>query len=189
MLEKNNKDALESSSCNGGLFQRHDCIPWTQRSIWRIVPGMWRISGPQCIYLNKFLLEPGSLKFLFYYFQQGNMLEKAEVMGKLTALSKKELLKMMADLNIKPEECKLDTTTHGYTLYKLDDIKKHKDGNKDPRKFFKMAFYARRQGWRRGLSTRESPDWIRRKTRKLRGIAPRSADAPARAPLHPPLWG
>ena len=46
LLEKNNKAALESSSCNGGLFQRHDCIPWTQRSIWRIVPGMWRISGP-----------------------------------------------------------------------------------------------------------------------------------------------
>ena len=92
--------------------------------------------------MNKFLLEPGSLKFLFYYFQQGNMLEKAEIMGKLTALSKKELLKMMTDLKIKPEECKLDTSTHGYTLYKLDDIKKHKDGNKDPRKYYKMAFYA-----------------------------------------------
>lgn len=70
------------------------------------------------------------------------MLEKSEIMAKLTALSKKELLQMIEDLKIKPEECSLDTNTHAYTLYKLDDITKNKDGNKDPRKYFKMAFYS-----------------------------------------------
>ena len=69
------------------------------------------------------------------------MLEKSEIMAKLTALSKKELLQMIEDLKIKPEECSLDTNTHAYTLYKLDDITKNKDG-KDPRKYFKMAFYS-----------------------------------------------
>lgn len=70
------------------------------------------------------------------------MLEKSEVMAKLTALSKEELLKMIEEMKIKPEECSLDTSTHAYTLYKLDDITKNKDGNKDPRKYFKMAFYS-----------------------------------------------
>ena len=43
----------------------------------------------------------------------------------------------------------------------------------------------KKPGWRRELSTRESPDWSLRRTRKLRGTVPRSSDAPARAPLLP----
>ena len=70
------------------------------------------------------------------------MLEKSEVMSKLTALSKKELLKMIEDLKIKPEECNLDTSTHGYALYKLDDIKKTKGEYRDPRQYYKMAFFS-----------------------------------------------
>ena len=43
----------------------------------------------------------------------------------------------------------------------------------------------KKPGWRRELSTRENPDWILHRTRKLRGTVPRSSDAPARAPLLP----
>ena len=43
----------------------------------------------------------------------------------------------------------------------------------------------RKPGWRRELSTRESPDWSLRRTRKLRGTVPRSSGAPARAPSLP----
>ena len=45
--------------------------------------------------------------------------------------------------------------------------------------------HLRKPGWRRELSTRESPDWSLRRTRKLRGTVPRSSGAPARAPLLP----
>ena len=40
-----------------------------------------------------------------------------------------------------PEEISLDTSTHSYSLYKLDDIKNIKEEPKEPRRYYKAAFF------------------------------------------------
>ena len=97
LMEKNRKVIQESSAHNGGVFQRYDSTPRSQKSLLKLMPGIWKMHGPQCVYLRRLLFEPGSLKFFLYYFQQGNVLENATLIDKLASLSESELTRMIEE--------------------------------------------------------------------------------------------
>ena len=71
LCEKDRKCGMGSSSHNGGIFLTNDFEPWTDRSILKILPGLFTMTGPQCAWAPKFFREPGASKFLYYYLLQG----------------------------------------------------------------------------------------------------------------------
>ena len=68
-------------------------------------------------------------------------------------------------MKVEPEEIGLDTSTHCYSLYKLDAVKRHEENPRDPRKYFEQAFF-KTVGYNPllGLKT-----WITSKGKKLAG--------------------
>ena len=56
-----------SSAHNCGIFLTDDFEPWTDRSLLKILPGLFKMTGPQCAWVAEFLKEPGALKFFYYY--------------------------------------------------------------------------------------------------------------------------
>ena len=59
---------------------------------------------------------------MLYYFQQGDILQRASIIDKLTSLSEAELSNLIKEAGIEPENINFDKSTHSYSFHKIDDL-------------------------------------------------------------------
>ena len=76
---------------------------------------------------------------MLYYYQQGDILERANIINKLASLSESELSDLMTKNGIAPDSINLDKSTHSFSLHKIDDLS---SVDEDPKQYFKKSFFS-----------------------------------------------
>ena len=125
LLEKDRKCAEGSSSRNGGLFMTNRYEPWTDKSMFKILPGAFKMTGPQCSWVNSYFAEPSASKFLYYFILQNFLSPKAErvkACKTLMDLSEKEMLSIVAHLKIPAKDIKLITDATLFEMWHLPEV-------------------------------------------------------------------